>query len=174
MASRPERVVLIRSSRHLGTALAALRTASPGCQVTVVATPGTGGAVAQAGVHASDILIYRTRSQFDAWPLLRSGIPVALWRRGYDRVAVLWQDPDGTDHANVDRAAILLSPSGFDAITPDGTIIRRRTVALLRREAASAVRSILVLTALGLALYLPAHAARLWGRVRGAGPLGTR
>ncbi len=142
MTSPPERVVLIRSGRHVGVAIAALRAAYPGCQVTIVTTPAGEASLRQAGVPESELLIYRTRPQFDAWPFLRSGVPLRLWRRGYDRVAVLWQDPAGADRANVDRAALLLSPRGFDAITPDGTLIKRRTASLAGREAGTALRSL--------------------------------
>lgn len=164
MTSPPERIVLIRSGRHVGVALAALRTAYRGCQVTIVTTPAAEALLRQAGVPQSELLIYWTRPQFDAWPFLRSWIPLRLWLRGYDRVAVLWQDPSGADRANVDRAALLLSPRGFDAITPDGTLIRRETASLVTRELRTALRSMAALAVMALGLYLPAHLARLFRR----------
>ncbi len=164
MTSPPERVVLIRSGRHVGVAIAALRAAYPGCQVTIVTTPAAEASLRQAGVPESDLLIYRTRPQFDAWPFLRSRVPLRLWLRGYDRVAVLWQDPSGADRANVDRTALLLSPRGFEAITPDGTLIRRDTASLVTRELRTALRSMAALTVMAIGLYLPAHLARLFRR----------
>ena len=120
MSPLPERILLLRSGRHLRVALDVLQKKYPGCQVRVVATPGTEHAVEQAGVARGDYFIYGRRPQFEPWALFRSGIALQAWWRGYDRVAVLWLDPDGLDRSNVNRTALLLAPRGFDAITPDG------------------------------------------------------
>lgn len=161
MPGQPERILLLRSGRHLSVALDVLRRTYPGCRVCAIATPGTEAALAKEGLGPDDYFIYDARPQFDAWPLLTSGLYVRARRRGYDRVAALWLDPDGSDRANVDRAALLLSPAGFDAITPDGQLLRRRAWTMAAREARRAVLSLATLACLGALLYGPARVARL-------------
>ena len=160
MSWRPERILLLRSGRHLRVALEALQKTYPLCSVTVVATPGSEQAVEQAGVARGDYFIYDARPQFEPWALFRSGIALRAWWRGYDRVAVLWLDPDGTDRANVNRTALLLAPRGFDAITPNGILKRRRSPAVLRRELTIIGWSMATLTVLAFALWTPALIVR--------------
>ncbi len=167
--SRPKRVALVRSGRHLHVAVAVLRRRYPACQITVIATPGTDAARRQAGIDERDWIVYDAHPRFDAWPMLVSGIAARVWTRRCDHVAVLWQDPTGGDRANVDRTARVLSPSGFAAITPDGTLIERRSIDTLRRQAVNAVMSAATAIVLGVALYAPAAiAAFIHGR-RSAG-----
>lgn len=161
---RPERIVLLRSGRHLQVALSALRGAFPASAVTVVATTGTRDAVEAAGVAADDCVMYDGRPRFDPAGLLATGVAWTLWRRGYDRVAVLWLDPDGTDRSNVDRTALLLAPLGFTAVTPDGHLYERRSATLLGRELRRALTSVAVSTALALAAYGPARVASAFRR----------
>ncbi len=160
MRKPPERVLLFRSGRHLRTALDALEAASPGCQVTVVATPPAVPLLDQMGIAADRRLIYERTPFFGAWPFLTS--PAGAWvrRRRFDRVCVLWNDPNGTGQANVDRTAMLVSPRGFTAITADGSLIVRRTVPLLAREASRAAASLGVAALLGACLFLPARLLR--------------
>ncbi len=165
MRRQPERILLIRSGRHLAVALDVLRRAHPGCHVWVIATPGAESALAAAGIGADDAFVYDAAAKFDAWPLLTSGLYFRALARGYDRVAVLWQDPDGLDRANVDRTALLLSPSGFEAITPDGQLFSRSVSAIVSRQARIAARSIATLAVLGALLYGPALVARLFRRL---------
>jgi hypothetical protein len=84
-----------------------------------------------------------------------------VWR--FNRVAVLWNDPDGSGQGNVDRTAFLLAPRGFVAITPDGGIVERRIAPQLRREARRAVLSAWVAVMLA-ALYVPALMLSRWRR----------
>lgn len=161
MRLRPERVLVIRSGRHLQVALEAVRRRLPDATVAVLATPGTEAGLDQLGVFGARQIIYRAAPKFDAWPLLRSGLAWRLWTRRLDRVVVLWLDPDGSDRANVDRTALLLSPRGFDAVTPDGTWHHRRGAGLAFGELRRAVRSMAVDAALTCLLYLPARVARL-------------
>lgn len=153
---RPDRILLIRSGRHLQVALEILQRRYPGCHVSVVATPGTAAARLQANIAPEDWIVYDAHPQFDAWPMLRSGLAGRMWTRGFDRVAVLWQDPDGSDRANVDRAAALLAPRGFDAITPDGTLVRRQPAAFVMRQFRMMLCSAVMRALLALALYVPA------------------
>jgi hypothetical protein len=162
MSPLPERILLLRSGRHLRVALDVLQKKYPGCQVRVVATPGTEHAVEQAGVARGDYFIYGRRPQFEPWALFRSGIALQAWWRGYDRVAVLWLDPDGLDRSNVNRTALLLAPRGFDAITPDGRLIRRRMRTVARRELSIVGWSMATLAVLAMALWAPAALVRAW------------
>ncbi len=165
MRRRPERLLLLRSGRHLAVALDVLRRAHPGCHVRVIATPGTETALAAEGIGPADSFIYDAAPTFDAWPLVASGLYFRVLARGYDRVAVLWQDPEGSDRANVDRTAMLLSPTGFEAITPDGRLFSRSASAIVGRQARIAARSVATLAVLGALLYMPAMTARLLCRM---------
>ncbi|MGE3276408.1 MAG: hypothetical protein AB7O67_14945 [Vicinamibacterales bacterium] len=168
MPSRPERVLVIRSGRHLHVALEAVRRRMPGATIAVLATPGTEAGLEQLGVYRSRQFIYRAAPTFDAWPLLRSGLAVRLWAHRFDRVVALWLDPDGSDRANVDRAALLLSPGGFDAVTPDGSWHHRRGAALAFGELRRAARSMAIDAALTCLLFLPARLGRVIAGHRGA------
>ena len=135
MPAQPESVLLIRSGRHLGVALGALATASPGCRVTVLATPG----IERAAVEADErvrrrLLIYDSRPRFEPMALLRSGLVLSLWRQRFDRVAVLWPDRTGTGQSNVDRSALLVAPR---ASTPSRQTERSCHATLRRRSRAS-------------------------------------
>jgi hypothetical protein len=57
----------------------------------------------------------------------------------------------------VDYTALMVSPRGFTAITPDGMLHRRHSAANLRREAGRAAMSLAVAALLGLTLFLPAR-----------------
>ena len=149
------RVLLIRSGRHLTTALTALEAAFPGCEVAVVGTPGSERAIEQAGIPRERTFIYTLRTRFTPIAFLFSPTSIAarLWR--FDRVAVLWNDPEGRGQGTVDRTALALDPRGFVAVTPDGRIIERTWVPQARHEVRRALSSIAAAIALG-ALYLPA------------------
>lgn len=164
MRTRPERILLFRSGRHLQVAIDALRAGSPGCDITVVAAPSAAPALEAAGVDAAHRLFYDATPFFKPWPFLRS----AAWRSavagGYDRVCVLWNDPEGAGQANVDDTALTVAPRGFTAITPDGRCLPRRTGANLRRVAVRAAVSLALCAGLAMALWLPARigAAGRW------------
>lgn len=152
---RPERILLLRSGRHLELALTALQARVPGCEVAVVGTPGSEAAIATAGVPGARTFIYRRRSRFTpmAFCFSPAGVAARCWR--FDRVAVLWNDPDGTGQGNVDRTALLLAPQGFLAVTPDGRITERRVWPQMRHEVLRAVTSVAAAIVLG-ALFIPA------------------
>lgn len=158
MRTRPERVLLFRSGRHLQVALDALQRRWPGCEVTVVATPAAVPALDAAGLGGEARLIYDATPFFQPWPFLTS----AAWRGavggGFDRVCVLWNDPDGAGQANVDYTALTVAPSGFTAITPDGTLVSRPTGANLTRAVSRAAASVAVGTVLA-AVWIPARIA---------------
>lgn len=157
MRGRPERILLFRSGRHLQVALAALRAASPSCEVTVVARPEAAAALDHAGIDAAHRLDYDRTPFFQPVPFITSAAGRRAVTGRFDRVCVLWNGPDGVGQANVDYTALMVSPLGFTAITPDGSLLPRRTAANLGREAARAVMSLAVAAFLGLTLFLPAR-----------------
>jgi hypothetical protein len=119
--------------------------------------------VAQAGVSASDYFLYpAARVQPFAFRLSATARAARRWR--YDRVAVLWNDPGGSGQGNVDRAAMLMSPAGYLAITPDGTVFERSSWKLAVRESLRAAASLFVGAALWALLFIPAAVARLAAR----------
>jgi hypothetical protein len=150
-----EPVLLLRTGRHLPVALRAIERAWPGCEVAVVGTPGSEAAIEQAGVPIERIFVYRTASTFQPLAFWRSGIARAARRRGYRRLVVRWNDPEGPGPGNVDRTAPLHSPSGFIAITPDGRLIERRLTMQVAHELRRAAASCVAALVLG-ALFVPA------------------
>jgi hypothetical protein len=164
MSSRPERILLFRSGRHLGTAIEALRIDSPNCDITIVATPAAVPVLEQQGIDASHRILYDRTKFFQPWPFITSAAGVRAITGRFDRVCVLWNDPDGAGQVNVDHTALAVSPFGFTSNTADGSLIEHRSGAIVSREAKRAASSIGVAAALGLLLFLP---ARLWRPFRG-------
>ncbi|MGE3176939.1 MAG: hypothetical protein AB7O32_05690 [Vicinamibacterales bacterium] len=164
MPRRPERILLFRSGRHLQVAIDALRSDAPGCAITVVATPPAVPLLKQAGIDEAHRLIYTETPFFRPFRFLFSRAGLRALAGRFDRVCVLWNDPDGSGHANVDQTALLVSPGGFTAITADGRLLPHRTAPLVAREGRRAIRSIAVGAALTLGLFLPARAVRLLQR----------
>lgn len=151
---RRERILLIRSGRHLAVACKALETLNPKCEISVLGTPGSERAMEQAGIPPERIYIYRRRPRFTPIAFITSATGLRVAGR-FDRIAVLWNDPDGRGQGNVDRTAFALSPCGFLAITPDGGVVQRSWVPLLRFEVKRTLTSLATALVLG-ALYLPA------------------
>jgi hypothetical protein len=162
-----ERILLLRSGRHLRVAIDALQAHAPGCHVGVVGTPGSESAIEQAGVAADDVFIYSNQPRILPLAFFSSRTAGQARRWGYDRVAILWNDPEGTGQGNVDRTALLLSPSGYLAVTPDGTIVERSLGPQIRREAIRIVMSIGTGAVLGALLYLPASVGAAFRRLGG-------
>ena len=161
---RPERILVFRSGRHLQVAIAALRAAAPACEISIVARPDAAPALDQAGIDAAHRITYDRTSFFRPVPFLMSPAGRHALAGRFDRVCVLWNDPDGAGQANVDYTALTVSPLGYTAITPDGTVLTRRTAATLHREASRAALSLAVGAFLGLTLFLPARLMG-WRRV---------
>ncbi len=156
----PERILLFRSGRHLRTAMAALQTHSPGCDITVVTTAGGVASLDEAGIVGDRRLVYDRAAFFHPWAFARSPVAARAIAGRFDRVCVLWNDPAGTGQSNVDRTAMLVSPGGFTAITADGQLVVRRTWPILGRELGRAARSAALLAALGLLVFVPARVVR--------------
>lgn len=162
------RVLLLRSGRHLRVAMDALAARTPGCRVAVVGTPGSEAAVEQAGVAPADRFVYPTRFQPLAFFLSLTALRARRW--GYDRVAVLWNDPEGTGQGNVNRTALAMSPRGYLAIAPDGSIVERSLWPQLRTECLRVAVSIGVAVAMAVLLYLPGAILSLFRRTSGQTP----
>jgi len=160
MPSPRERILLFRSGRHLKTALDALRAASPGCEITVVATPAAAGVLEHNGIDAAHRIVYDRTPFFHPWPFITSAAGARAWAGRFDRVCVLWNDPSGSGQMNVDHTALAVSPFGFTSITADGSLIEHRTAAIASRELARAVSSAGIAVLLGLFLFLPARLVR--------------
>ena len=151
------RILLLRSGRHLRVAIDALTARYPGCHVGVVGTPGSEAALAAVDLAPEDCFIYRApRIEPLRFVFSRTALAIRRWR--YDRIAILWNDPDGTGQGNVDRAALAMSPRGYVAIAPDGTIVERSLGPQVRAECLRLFASLGVGAVLGALLYLPALA----------------
>jgi hypothetical protein len=142
----------------------ALRARTPRCHIGVVGTAGSEAAIAQAGVAAADSFVYPKPGRLQPWSFVFSPTAWRARRWGYDQVAVLWNDPDGTGQGNVDRTALVMSPRGFLAIAPDGTLVERSSWRQCRAEGVRLAASLGVGAALALLLYLPAACVGLFPR----------
>jgi hypothetical protein len=140
-----EKILLIRSGRHLRVALEALRAWSPGCEVGVIGTAGSEGPIATAGIPPYDAFIYTKRARLQPISFFFSLTALRARHWGYDRIAILWNDP-----------ALAMSPRGYLAITPDGTIVERSLGPQLRTECLRVVMSLGTAAILGALLYVPA------------------
>lgn len=150
-----QRILLLRSGHHLRVAMDALSVHAPGCHIGVVGTPGSKPAIEQAGIAEADAFVYDApRFQPLAFVFSRTALAARRWR--YDRVAILWNDPDGKGQGNVDRTALAMSPRGYLAITPDGRVVERALMPQVRTELVRTVASLAVGATLGVLLYVPA------------------
>ena len=163
---RQRRVLLLRSGRHLRIAMDALTARFPGCHIGVVGTSGSEAAVAQAGIAPDDYLLHRAaRIEPLAFFFSRTALAARRWR--YDQIAILWNDPQGTGQGNVDRAALALSPLGYLAVTPDGSVVERSSWRQAAFELARVAASLGVGAALAVLLFGPAKAGPYVRRVAG-------
>jgi hypothetical protein len=167
------RVLVFRSGRHLHTALRRLDDLYPGAEVTVVTQPGTERLLDEIGAPPERRLFYRGAPRFTPSTFLRSGLAGRVWADRFDLVAVLWADPEGREFSNVNRTALVASPSGFVAVTPDGSLLPQRTASLILRELRRAVRSIATLAVIGLLALAPAAVLRILGVGRSPLPRGS-
>ena len=155
-------ILLLRSARHLFTAVRVLRTRFPESRITVASQTGTDELLDLLDIPADQRVLGPWR-QFTPTALLRTAVGRALRRRRFDEVAVLWLDPDGRGYGNVNRAALLLAPGGFLAITPTGDLIRQTPRRVLTAEARVAARSMAAAILIGALLVVPARLMRLVG-----------
>jgi hypothetical protein len=155
-------IVLLRSGRHIHVAARSLRNLWPGCRLLVVSQPGTELVLDELGILPEDRFLYSRKKFFSPLSFALSSACRQLRSRSFDKVAVLWGDPEGKGYANVSRTALLLSIGGFFAVTPDGSVIHQETWHTLKREFQRAAYSIAVFGLLQIFLYLPAAFLRLF------------
>jgi hypothetical protein len=160
MPRRPERILLFRSGRHLPEALDALRADSPACEITVVAPSAAATFLDRVGIDTAHRIVYDRTPLFRPWPFMTSAAGVRSLIGRFDRVCVLWDDPESSGQADVDRTALLMLARGFTAITADGALIVHRPGPLLVRQVTRAGASIGLAIALGLCVFLPARLLR--------------
>lgn len=153
-------VVLFRSGRHVRVAIDALRGRFPGARVVVVGQPASEASLVEAGVAPDDRIIYQG-GFFGPWRFYVSAAGRAVRRLRGSRIAMLWYNPDGIGMTNVIHTALVLSPRGYLAITPDGSVIDRSPLAIAGTEAVRALLSAGTLAAMAVLLYGPAAVARL-------------
>jgi hypothetical protein len=116
------------------------------------------------GIDGSQRIIYRTRKFLSPFTFFFSEAGRRLRQEGFVEVAVLWNDQEGLGQANVNRTALLLSPKGFLAVSPDGMIHRQRTLATLEHEARRTIYSMGALVLIFVSLRIPAALLRLFKR----------
>ncbi len=157
----PSEILVLRSGRHLNVACEALSGIYPGCRIAVVAQPGTEEMVSRAGIAEENRYVYKAGKFFTPFRFYWSETGRAVRRRTFDRVAVLWTNPSGDGFDNVNRTALLLSPRGFLAIPPDGSVVPQVPLDETRRALRMAWWSILVLSTIVVFLSVPAAVCRL-------------
>ncbi len=160
MQRPPERILLFRSGRHIGTALSRLQESYPGCDITVVTTPAAVPALEQAGIDAEHRIVFDRAQFFSPWSFFTSEAGAEARRRDFDRVCVLWHDQSGSGQSNVDRTALTVWPFGFTAITPDGTLHEQWPGMAMAREVVRGAASIAIGAAIVTLLFVPARIAR--------------
>ena len=156
-------ILVLRSARHLHTALDALRRAFPDARLVVASNAGSSPLLKRVGVPAADRVIggwtHLSPRELATDPAGRS-----LWRLRRDLTAVLLLDPDGLGYGNVVRTALCLSPRGFVAVTPDGAIVWHSGVRAVLRQAMAALTSAAVSVLVYGLLMAPARLLRAAGR----------
>lgn len=160
MQRPPERILLFRSGRHIGTALTRLQAVYPGCDITVVTTPAAEAALDAFGIDRDHRIIFDRAQFFSPWTFFASPAGAEARRREFDRVCVLWHDHDGTGQSNADRTALTVWPFGFTAITPDGVFHDQWPGMTVAREAVRAAASIAIGAAIVALLFIPARLVR--------------
>src|SRR3989442_15536464 len=110
---RRNRVLLLRSGRHLQVALSALQAQIPGCEVGVVGTPGSESAIAQAGVTASNTFIYSKRPRFTpaAFFFSTTALAARCWRLDCGAGPLSGSGRSGAGQG--ERPALTLAPRDF-------------------------------------------------------------
>lgn len=119
-APRPTRVLVLRTSRFLSTAVSRVRRDWPDASLCVVHQAGTEAELETAGIAADARIPVPVGTRLTIGALLTStwGWRALQWRP--DAVVLQWWNPVGQGHEAADRAALLLQPRGFYAVLEDG------------------------------------------------------
>jgi hypothetical protein len=117
------RVLILRTSRFVGMAVACARAAWPTAEVRVLYQSGAEAELRSAGIDPDIRFALPRGSRITLTSLLTSrwGWRLLWWRP--DEILVQWWNPVGDGHQAVDRAALMLQPRGFHVVQNDGTRI---------------------------------------------------
>ncbi len=128
----PSTTLLLRSSRHVGTAVHALRQRNPAARIVVLTRPGAEAALAEAAVAPEDQWPF-DRNRFSPAAMM----PLVAHRlRGVrlGSVAILADNEEGRGFGNVIASAYCLFPRSVVAVLPDGSIHTLSVLSLIRRR----------------------------------------
>ncbi len=162
--TRTRRVVVLRTSRFLRTAVDAVRERWPGCDIRVVYQRGADADVRAAGVEPEPVLrIDAPRLTASAFLGTRAFRRVLAWHP--DAVVLQWWNPRGDGHAAADRAALLLLAPRLVAVLDDGSVVPTTWAARARRPAVRFLRGT-ALIACVLAVAVATAPAYVWSTRR--------
>lgn len=148
------RVLVIRTSRFVSTAVSEVRRQWPAATLRVLHQAGSERELVDCGVEPEGSLRLPATSRLDVWSAIASR-PFwrLLWWRP-DHVVLQWWNPDGIGHEAADRAALLLNVAGFHVVLEDGSRFFVSMAKTLRRTFARWLRGALLVTAGGAAVVL--------------------
>jgi hypothetical protein len=115
------KVVVLRSSRFHGAAIAACRHRWPGADLRVVCQPGSEHECRAAGVSNAAIWVYHEQPSFRPWAFARSKAGLAIRRLRPDVVVIQWDSRNGPVRGPLGLTALLARPSGVHVFRQDGT-----------------------------------------------------
>ncbi len=148
------RVLVLRTSRFVGLAVAMAQARWPGADIRVLHQAGTEAELRAAGVEPDPRLTMPRGRRITAASVLAS--PWGRFARSWhpDHVVVQWWNRDGRGHEAVDLAALLLQPRGFHVVFDDGVVWDEPRSARLGRpfrQAWYVVRGVLIVVAIAAA-----------------------
>lgn len=115
------KVVVLRSSRFHGAAIAACRHRWPGADLRVVCQPGSEQECRAAGVSNAAIWVYDEQPSFRPWAFARSKAGRAIRRLRPDVVVIQWDSRNGPVRGPLGLAALMARPSGVHVFRQDGS-----------------------------------------------------
>lgn len=121
MPLRRQRVLVLRTSRFAGIAVAYARRRWPEAEVRMLYQRGAEADVRAAGLEPTPSDAVPAGARITPLTLLRepAGRRAVVWRP--DAVVLQWWNPHGRGHEAADRAALVLRRGGFHAVFEDGT-----------------------------------------------------
>lgn len=139
----PLRVLVLRTSRFVGTAIGRVTTEWPGADLLVVHQAGTGAELDAAVVDAPERLAIPAGTRVSILSVLTSawGWRTLRWRP--DAVVLQWWTAAGEGHEAVDYAALLMQRRGFHVVMADGSLRWVPAGERVRRTLRKAVRRVL-------------------------------
>lgn len=119
----PSRVLVLRTSRFVTTAIARVRRDWPAATLCVIHQAGSEAELDEAGIPATARIQIPAGTRITVGSVLASswGWRARQWRP--DAVVLQWWNPSGRGHEAVDRAALLLQPCGFHVVLEGGECV---------------------------------------------------